>query len=314
MSVPDRADILRAHELIGSRVRRTPVVEALGVTLKLELLQHAGSFKPRGAFATVLAEPEQPARLVAASGGNHGLAVAHVGATLGIPTDVFVPDIASPVKVAAIRERGATVHQQGADYAAALEASRDAAAEPGVLAIHAYDGPFTLPGQGTVALELEQQAPDLDTVVVAVGGGGLIGGIAAWYAGSGVRVVAVEPEGCPSMHDALAAGRPLRAPVGGVAADALGASQVGERGFAACRAAQVQSVLVPDEAILGARRRLWSELRVVAEPAGATALAAVVTGQVEGDRIGVVVCGGNTDPGDLARGPSGDSMTGRDRP
>jgi threonine dehydratase len=312
--VPDRADIVRTHELLGDRVRRTPVVDALGVTLKLELLQHAGSFKPRGAFATVLAEPTPPVRLVAASGGNHGLAVAHVGAALGIPTDVFVPDIASPVKVAAIRQRGAVVHQQGANYAAALEASRQAAAEPGVLSVHAYDGPRTLEGQGTLALELEQQAPDLDTVVVAVGGGGLIGGVAAWYAGTGVRVVAVEPEACPSLHDALAAGHPVPAPVGGVAADALGASQVGDRGFGACLAAQVEPLLVPDAAILDARRRLWSELRVVAEPAGATALAAVLAGRVRGERVGVVVCGANTDPGDLVAERHDDSMTGRGRP
>lgn len=307
---PDRDEVAATARLLDDRVRRTPVVDALGVTLKLELLQHAGSFKPRGAFATVLAQPRLPVRLVAASGGNHGLAVAHVGATLGIPTDVFVPDIASPVKVAAIRGRGATVHQQGENYAAALEASRRAAEQPGVLAIHAYDGPQTLAGQGTVALELEEQAPALDTVVVAVGGGGLVGGIAVWYAGSGTRVVAVEPEQCPALHDALAAGHPVAAPVGGVGADALGASRVGERGFAACRAASVRSVLVSDDAILAARRRLWDELRVVAEPAGATALAAVLTGQVDGERVGVVVCGGNTDPSDL----TGDSMTGRGRP
>lgn len=299
MPFPTRADISRTHALVIDHVRRTPVVDLAGTTLKLELLQHAGSFKPRGAFANVLTEEVRPARLVAASGGNHGLAVAHVGAALGIPADVFVPDIAAPVKVAAIRDRGATVHQQGENYAAALAASRQAASEPGVLAVHAYDGPLTLHGQGTLALELEEQEPDLDTVVVAVGGAGLIGGVAAWYAGTGVRVVAVEPEGCPALHDALAAGAPVPAPVGGVAADALGASQVGTQGFDACRAAGVETVLVPDEAILEARRHLWRELRVVAEPAGATALAAVLTGRVAGGRVGVVVCGANTDPSDL---------------
>ena len=299
VTVPSRDDIVDTHRAIRDQVRRTPVVDLDGVTLKLELLQHAGSFKPRGALAAVLAEPSRPQRLVAASGGNHGLAVAHVGAALGIPTDVFVPDIAAPVKVAAIQERGATVHQQGADYAAAFEASRQAAAADGVLAIHAYDGPRTLQGQGTVALELEEQEPDLDAVVVAVGGGGLIGGIAAWYAGTATRVVAVEPERCPALHHALAAGEPVPAPVGGVAADALGASRVGERGFASCRAAGVESLLVTDEEILEARRHLWRELRIAAEPAGATALAAVLAGRVTGDRVGVVVCGANTDPGDL---------------
>lgn len=305
MAVPSRDDIDEAAERIGGLVRRTPVVELDGVTLKLELLQHAGSFKPRGAFNTVLSQPVPPARLVAASGGNHGLAVAHVGATLGIPTDIFVPDIAAPVKVQAIRERGARVHQGGADYAAALSASESLAAEDGVLAIHAYDAPETLAGQGTVARELSGQAPDLDVVVVAVGGAGLIGGIAAWYAGTGTRVVAVEPERCPALHDALAAGRPVPAAVGGIAADALGATQVGLLGFAA--AWEATSVLVGDEDIAAARRTLWRELRLVVEPAGATAYAALQTGAVDvrDQRVGVIVCGGNTDPSDLVALDSG---------
>jgi threonine dehydratase len=307
MSVPTRDDIVAAAKRIDGLVRRTPVVDHDGVTLKLEMLQHAGSFKPRGAFNTVLALPDQTARLVAASGGNHGLAVAHVGATLGIPTDVFVPDIAAPVKVQAIRDRGATVHQGGADYAAALAASQALAAEPGVLAIHAYDAPMTLAGQGTVARELSEQAPDLDVVVVAVGGGGLIGGISAWYAGTGTRIVAVEPERCPALHDALAAGEPVPSPVGGIAADALGASQVGHLGLAAAR--EAVSVLVTDDEIAAARRALWRELRIVVEPAGATAYAAVLTGSVDlrDRRVGVVVCGANTDPSDLVTHDSGPS-------
>ncbi|HET8961950.1 serine/threonine dehydratase [Nocardioides sp.] len=305
MAVPSRDDIDEAADRIGGLVRRTPVVELDGITLKLEMLQHAGSFKPRGAFNTVLAEPAPPARLVAASGGNHGLAVAHVGATLGIPTDIFVPEISAPVKVQAIRDRGATVHQGGADYAAALAASESLAAEDGVLAVHAYDAPLTLAGQGTVARELSEQAPDLDVVVVAVGGGGLVGGIAAWYAGTGTRVVAVEPELCPALHDALAVGHPVRSPVGGIAADALGASQVGLLGFAAAWAAT--SVLVSDDGIAAARRTLWRELRLVVEPAGATAYAAVETGAVDlrDQRVGVIVCGANTDPSDLASLDSG---------
>ena len=305
MDVPTRDDITTAAGRIGGLVRRTPVVDLDGVTLKLEMLQHAGSFKPRGAFNTVLAQPAPPARLVAASGGNHGLAVAHVGATLGIPTDVFVPEIAAPVKVAAIRARGATVHQGGADYAAALAASESMATEDGVLPVHAYDAPLTLAGQGTVALELSEQASDLDVVLVAVGGGGLIGGIAAWYAGTGTRVVAVEPELCPALHDALAAGEPVPAPVGGIAADALGASQVGLLGFAA--AWEAVSVLVSDEDIAAARRTLWHELRLAVEPAGATAYAALQTGAVDvrDQRVGVIVCGANTDPSDLALLDSG---------
>jgi threonine dehydratase len=305
VDVPTRDDIAAAARRIFGLVRRTPVVDLDGVTLKLEMLQHAGSFKPRGAFNTVLAQPSVPDRLVAASGGNHGLAVAHVGATLGIRTDVFVPEIAAPVKVAAIRSLGATVHQGGADYAAALAASDALATEDGVLAIHAYDAPLTLAGQGTLARELSEQAPDLDVVVVAVGGGGLIGGMASWYAGSGTRVIAVEPERCPSLHDAVAAGEPVPAPVGGIAADALGASQVGMLGFAAARDAV--SVLVTDEDIVAARRTLWRELRLAVEPAGATAYAALQTGAVDvGDqRVGVIVCGANTDPSDLALLDSG---------
>ena len=295
------ADIEAAAARIAGHVRRTPVIEAWpGIVLKLELLQHAGSFKPRGAFNTVLSQADRPRRLVAASGGNHGLAVAHVGHALGIPTDIFVPDIASPVKVAAIAERGATVHQGGVNFAAALEASAELAAAPGVLAIHAYDGLTTLAGQGTLARELEEQEPDLDLVVVAVGGGGLLGGIAGWYAGR-VPVVAVEPSGCPAFHDALAAGRPVPAAVGGVAADSLGASQVGTWGFAAAVAAGVTSVLVSDDAIVAARRELWSSLRLAPEPAGAAAYAAISSGAIDvrGRRVGVVVCGANTSPADL---------------
>lgn len=300
MDVPTRDDINEAARRIDGLVRRTPVVDLDGVTLKLEMLQHAGSFKPRGAFNTVLAQPSAPDRLVAASGGNHGLAVAHVGASLGIPTDIFVPDIAAPVKVLAIRDRGARVHQGGADYAAALTASEALAAEDGVLAIHAYDAPLTLAGQGTVGRELAEQAPHLDVVVVAVGGGGLIGGIASWYAGTGTRVIAVEPEQCPALHDALSAGEPVPAPVGGIAADALGASQVGQLGFTAARDAL--SVLVSDDDIAAARRTLWRELRLAVEPAGATAYAALQTGAVDMHelRVGMIVCGANTDPSDLA--------------
>jgi len=299
VDIPTRDDINEAARQIDGLVRRTPVVDLDGVTLKLEMLQHAGSFKPRGAFSTVLSQESRPARLVAASGGNHGLAVAHVGATLGIPTEIFVPEIASPVKVQAIRDRGAAVHQGGADYAAALVASESLAAEDGVLAVHAYDAPHTLAGQGTVARELSEQAPDLDVVLVAVGGGGLIGGIASWYAGTGARVIAVEPEQCPALHDALAAGEPVPAPVGGIAADALGASQVGQLGFTAARDAI--SVLVSDDDIAAARRTLWRELRLAVEPAGATAYAALQTGAVDlhEQRVGVIVCGANTDPSDL---------------
>jgi threonine dehydratase len=302
--VPTRSQLRETHTRIAAHVRRTPTIETDGLVLKLEQLQHAGSFKTRGAFNGVLTPETLPRRLVAASGGNHGLAVAYVGRTLGIPTDIFVPEIAAPVKVAAIRHHGATVHVGGANYAEALAASAELAAAGHALVLHAYDGPQTLAGQGTLALELEEQHPEVDAVVVAVGGGGLVGGIAAWYADR-ARIVAVEPTGCPALHDALAVGHPVPAPVGGIAADALGASVVGERGLAAVLAADATSVLVEDAAIAEARQWLWDELRLVAEPAGATALAAVRSGAWVPDadaRVAVVVCGGNTDPTDLMRG------------
>ncbi len=304
--VPTRAAIRAASDLLGQRVRRTPVVdlalEDRTVTLKLELMQHTGSFKPRGAFLSVLTAPTAASRLVAASGGNHGLAVAHVGARLGLPTEVFVPTSAPQVKVEGIRRLGATVTAVGASYAEAHAASAAAAAEDGTLAVHAYDSLPTVTGQGTVAREIDDQVPDLDTVLVAVGGGGLVGGVAAWFAGQGVRVVAVEPTGCPTLHAAVAAGEPVTVPVGGLAADALGASRIGETGFAAFRAAGGTSVLVEDAAVVAARRRLWSELRVAAEPGGAVALAALLGGAyvpAPGERTCVLVCGGNADPAEL---------------
>lgn len=310
MSVPTRERIAATAAAIAPYVRRTPVLDVVvagrPVTLKLELLQHAGSFKPRGAFATVLAAAERPDRLVAASGGNHGLAVAHVGATLGIPAEVFVPRTAPAVKVAGLRARGARVHQVGEAYAAAYDASRELAAAPGSLALHAYDAPLTLAGQGTLAAELEEQVGAVDTVVVAVGGGGLAGGIAGWYAGTATRVVAVEPVGCPTLHAALAAGAPVDVVPGGLAADSLGASRIGELGFAALRDAT--SVLVGEDDVRAARRWLWDDLRVAAEPGGAAALAALTSGAyvpADGERVAVVVCGGNSDPSDLVGSDAG---------
>ncbi len=272
------------------------------VTLKLELLQHTGSFKPRGAFHRVLTAPERPSLVVAASGGNHGLAVAHAARALGIEAEVFVPESAPAVKVAGIRARGARVTLVGASYAEAAAASAERAAAPGALAVHAYDDPAVLAGQGTVALELSEQAPGLDTVLVATGGGGLVGGIAAWY-GTATQVVSVETHGASTLHAALAAGRPVDVEVGGLAADSLGAKRIGEHGFASAVAAGVRAVLVSEEAVRAARRLLWQELRVTAEPGGAVALAALLEGAhspADGERVGVVVCGGNADPHDLA--------------
>jgi threonine dehydratase len=305
-TIPARAEIAAAADLIGGHVRRTPVIDVAlpdgrPVTLKLELLQHTGSFKPRGAFTSVLTSPEPPRVLVAASGGNHGLAVAYVGRTLGIPTRIFVPETAPGAKVARLRALGAEVTRVGQVYADALLASASAAAAPGALALHAYDAPGTVTGQGTVGLELEQQCGPT-TVLVAVGGGGLIGGIGSWFAGTGTRVVGVEPEGCDALAAALAAGRPVVTHPSGVAVDSLGASIIGSICFAVAHSTGMAAVRVPDDAIREARTWLWRELRLATEPGGATALAALLSGvcrPAEGERVAVVVCGANADPSDL---------------
>jgi threonine dehydratase len=305
-TVPTRADIAAAAELIDGSVRRTPVIDVVlpddrPVTLKLELLQHTGSFKPRGAFTSVLGAPSPPRTLVAASGGNHGLAVAHVGRSLGIPARIFVPETAPGAKVARLRALGAEVTQVGQVYADAFLASAAAAAEEGALVLHAYDAPATVTGQGTVGLELEQQCAPT-TVLVAVGGGGLVGGIGAWFAGTGTRVVGVEPEGCDALTAALEAGRPVATSPTGVAVDSLGASTIGSICFEVARATGMSTVRVTDAAIRAARTWLWRELRLAAEPGGVTALAALLSGALrpaDGDRVAVVVCGANADPADL---------------
>jgi threonine dehydratase len=309
VDLPTRADVDAAAARIRGRVRRTPVVDleagALGldhpVVLKLELLQHTGSFKPRGAFNRVLAADVPAAGLVAASGGNHGLAVAHVARSLGLAAEVFVPTSSSPVKVARLRSYGVRVVVTGDYYADAYAASQERARETGALVVHAYEGAPTVAGQGTLARELEQQRPDVDTVLVAVGGGGLIGGIATWYSGR-ARVVSVEPERIPTLAAALEHGGPVDVEVSGIAADSLGARRLGITAYRAAVAAGVVPVLVPDAAILDARRRLWDDARIAAEAGGATALAALTSGAYRprrGERVAVVVCGGNTDPRDL---------------
>jgi len=310
MSLPDRDAILAAAARIAGDVRRTPVLEhdlAGRLTLKLEQLQVTGSFKPRGAFNAMRARPPGPAGVVAASGGNHGAAVAAAAQALGLPAEIFVPDITAEAKRARIQGFGARLVVGGADYDAARAASEARAAETGALLVHAYDQPEVLAGQGTVAAEWSEQSPDLTHLLVAVGGGGLIGGMAAWHAATGVTLVAVEPEGCPCLHAALEAGRPVPAPVGGAAADSLGARQVGGLMFPlAARlhaAGRLAPVLVPDGAIRAAQARLWDAARVVAEPGGATALAALLAGRwvpPPGARVGVLVCGANTDPGSVA--------------
>jgi threonine dehydratase len=314
-AVPDRRAIAANLEVIRPHVRLTPTVEARSedfglhprytIALKLELLQHAGSFKPRGAFTNLLQRPVPPAGVVAASGGNHGAAVAFAAQRLGIRARIFVPTVASPAKVELIRACGADVVVGGERYADALAASERWAETSGAMQIHAYDQPETLLGQGTVGTELERQAPGLDTLLVAVGGGGLLGGIAAWYAeGPRMRLVAVEPEAAPTLSAALAAGRPVDAPAGGIAADSLAPRRVGELMFPLARKHVASALLVSDDAIRAAQTALWRVLRVVAEPGGAAAFAALLSGRYlpgPDERVGVVVCGGNTTAVDFTR-------------
>jgi threonine dehydratase len=307
----DRAAVEAAAERIGPFVRRTPTIdveaEAFGVplTLKLELLQHTGSFKPRGAFNRVLSAPSVPeVGLIAASGGNHGLAVAHVATRLGLRAEIFVPETSPAIKVDRLRSFGDHVQVVvgGALYADAHEASERRAAESGALVVHPYDQPEVVAGQGTMSRELEAQAPDVDTVLIAVGGGGLVAGAACWFERR-VRVVAVEPERSQALHAALEAGGPIDVEVAGVAADSLGARRVGDLAHQAAAEAVDRVALVTDDAIVEAQRRLWRELRVVAEPGGAAALAAITSGAyqaAEGERVVVVVCGANTDPASVA--------------
>ena len=301
----DREAIARTYGLIFPYIRRTPVIRIdaadFGLTgepvmLKLELLQHTGSFKPRGAFANLLMREAPTAGVAAASGGNHGIAVAYAAQRLGKPATIFIPSVASSTKRDRIRGYGAELVIAGDRYADALAASEEHVARTGALAIHAYDQPETMLGQGTTGLEFEEQAPTLDTVLVACGGGGLIGGMAAWYAGR-VRVIGVEPEAAPTLAYAMQAGHPVDAPAGGIAADSLAPRQVGELMFPLAAQYVERVALVTDEAIREAQRALWSVLRVAAEPGGAAAMAALLSHQYvpkAGERVGVLVCGGNT--------------------
>ena len=304
-----RSDVEDAAARIGGHVRETPVAVleegAFGLdarlTLKLELLQHSGSFKARGAFNRILSSPVPPAGVVAASGGNHGAAVAYAARSLGHRAEVFVPEVSSPFKVDLIRRYGAEVTVGGAFYADAYAASTERAEETGALVVHAYDQPEVVAGQGTLGRELHRQAPSLNTVLVAVGGGGLIGGTAAYYHGE-TRVVGVEPELAPTLHAALHAGEPVDVGTGGIAADSLGARRAGDLAFSIARRYVDGVVLVEDAAIREAQRMLWKSLRIVAEPGGAIALAALLSGRYRpesGERIGVLVCGGNADLGQI---------------
>jgi threonine dehydratase len=299
------AQIRSTYDEISPYIRRTPVVEIDGedfsvpvarLVLKLELLQHAGSFKARGAFTNLLTRKVPGAGVVAASGGNHGAAVAFAAMKRKVPARIFVPSVASPAKIQQITEYGAQLAITGDRYADALAASETCVAQTGAMPIHAFDQVETLLGQATVGLELEGQAGALTTLLVAVGGGGLIAGVAAWYAGR-IRIIGVEPAQAPTLTRALEAGRPVDAEAGGIAADSLAPRRIGELVFPIVQSYVAQTVLVSDDAIRDAQRGLWRTLRVVAEPGGAAALAALTSGQYvpsPDERVGVLICGGNT--------------------
>ncbi|WP_229023190.1 threonine/serine dehydratase [Actinomarinicola tropica] len=310
-ATPD--DVAAAARRIEPHVRRTPVLDVevptpggpRRVTLKLELLQVTGSFKVRGAFNRVLSAPEvPPVGVIAASGGNHGLAVAHVASTLGLAAEIFVPEASPAAKVDRLRAVGGRVGVTvgGALYADAQEAATRRAAESGALVVHPYDQVEVIAGQGTMSRELEEQAPDVDTILVAVGGGGLIAGAACWFEGRR-RIVAVEPATSCALAAALRAGHPVDVEVSGVAADSLGARRVGDLPFAAAQVGVTACLTVSDDEIVRAQRHLWSDVRLVAEPGGATALAALLSGAYvpePDERVAVVVCGANTDPASVA--------------
>ena len=302
---PGTERISRAYELIRPHIRHTPVIEidaadfglpAHVLALKLELLQHGGSFKTRGAFTNLLTRKVPAIGVVAASGGNHGVAIAYAAQKLGVPARIFVPSVASQAKQDQIRRLGAELVITGERYADALAASKQWIESTGAMEVHAYDQLETITGQGTVGLEMERQCPQLDTLLVAVGGGGLIGGIAAWFRGR-IKLVSVEPEAAPTLAKAMAAGRPVDAEAGGVAADSLAPRRVGELMFPLAQSFVSETILVADDAIRDAQQALWQNLRIAAEPGGAAAFAALLSRRylpTPGERVGVLVCGGNT--------------------
>jgi threonine dehydratase len=309
---------IRATEsLVRPHVRTTPILEVSAgdfelnferLVFKLELCQHAGSFKVRGAFANLLTRELPAVGVVAASGGNHGLAVAYAANKLGVPARIFVPSVASPVKIAKIREYGAQLEIVGDRYADALAASKCWIEKTRALEVHAYDSLETLLGQATLALELDRQMPDVDTVLIAVGGGGLIGGVATYFArrlmGHPVRVIGVEPETAPTLTYALEAGQPVDSPAGGIAADSLAPKRVGDFMFAIAQQSVNRVVLVSDEAIHNAQQALWHRVRIVTEPGGAAAFAAILSGRYlprKSERVAIVLCGGNTTAVDFQR-------------
>jgi threonine dehydratase len=302
-----RSDIARVHDVIRPYIRRTPVLRTAGsdvglepfaLTFKLEFTQHGGSFKARGAFANLLTRSIPSSGVAAASGGNHGVAVAYAAKSLDIPARIFVPTVASPIKIARIRAYDAEVVVTGDRYADALAASERYVADSQALPIHAFDQRETLLGQGTLARELADQVADADSVLVAVGGGGLIGGVASWFAGGRTRVIGVEPAGAPTLTEALKAGRPVDAPAGSVAADSLAPRRVGELMFPIAQQHLDRVVLVEDEDILRAQRTLWEVFRIVVEPGGAAAFASLLARKylpARDEHVAVVLCGANAE-------------------
>jgi threonine dehydratase len=313
-----RDDIGRCYDTIRPYIRRTPVIEvdageldgseqdrserATGrVTLKLEQLQCAGSFKARGAFTNLLLRDVPPAGVVAASGGNHGVAVAYAAQRRGVPAKIFVPTVSAPAKMERIRQLGADLVVTGDRYADALAAAEEFQRTSGALSVHAYDQYETILGQATVGLELAGQAEAVDTVLVPVGGGGLIAGVASWFAGQ-ARVVGVEPEGAPTLSYARAAGQPANAPAGSVAADALAPRRVGELVFPITEAYVDDVLLVDDASILAAQQALWQSFRIAAEPAASVGIAALLAGAYKpapGEQVAVVISGANMSPAQL---------------
>lgn len=297
--------IAQAETLIRPFIRRTPVLpvdlkdfggKAMPVDLKLELLQHSGSFKVRGAFTSLLTHSVPGAGVVAASGGNHGAAVAYAARERGVRAHIFVPSVASQAKIDLIRSYGAELVVGGDRYADALAASETYVAQSGAMPIHAYDQTETLSGQGTLGKEIEDDLPQMTTLIVAVGGGGLIGGIASWLRGR-VKIVAVESDGAPTLYEAFKAGRPVDAPAGGIAADSLAPKQVGQLMFPVAQQFVEPPVLVSDEDIFNAQKALWAGARLVAEPGGAAAFAALLSGKYApgpDEKVCVLVCGSNT--------------------
>jgi threonine dehydratase len=299
------AKIAACEKIIRPYIRRTPVLAIDGadvglrpgqLRLKLELMQHSGSFKARGAFTNLLTRKVPAAGVVAASGGNHGAAVAYAAMVLKMPAKIFIPSVASQAKVQRIRDYGADLVIEGERYADALAASEAWVEHTGAMPVHAFDQDETMLGQGTIGIELDEQAPEIDTLLVSVGGGGLIGGLAAWYA-SRIKVVGVEPEAAPTLTKALQAGHPVDAEAGGVAADSLAPRRIGARVFPIAQRHVRQTVLVTDDAIRQAQKVLWQAARIVVEPGGVAALSALLSGAYQplsGERVAVVLSGGNT--------------------